>query len=93
MEYYRAIKIRISCNLRQHGWTLKVLCSNTFPEGIIIIPPWNKSGRRRKIPYDLNYMWNLKQNKTKVYRYREQIDDCLRWGWRVGGMDERGQKL
>lgn len=34
-------------------------------------------GRGRKISQDLTYMWNLKQTKTQVYRYREQTDDCL----------------
>ena len=27
---------------------------------------WNKLGRERQIPYDLIYMWNLKNKKTKA---------------------------
>ena len=44
-----------SCHLQEHyeprGYNVK----------------WNKSGRERQIPYDLTFIWNLKNktNKTK----------------------------
>ena len=39
---------------------------------------WNKSDRKRQIPYDLTYMWNLKQQQqqSQAYRYREQMGGC-----------------
>ena len=43
---------------------------------------WDKSGRERKIPYDLTYMWNLKETKiqkTQTHRRRDQTCDYQRW--------------
>ena len=39
---------------------------------------WSKSERKRQIPYDITYMWNLKYNtnehvyETKPHRHGEQ---------------------
>ena len=51
-----------------------------------------KSGRKRQIPYDLTYMWNLK-NKTHRKRFRF-IVNIIRFIDRVcemGKLDEGGK--
>ena len=43
---------------------------------------WSKSKRERQIPYDINYMWDLKYDtnepiyETKTDRHREQTCGC-----------------
>ena len=55
---------------------------------------WNKWGRERQIPYDLTFIWNLKNktNKTKhrqIHRYREQAGSYQKEGeW---GRDKMGK--
>ena len=53
-------------------------------------PKWNKSERERQIPYDITYMWNLKQDTNEpIYerettqRQRNQMCGC-QGGGRVG---------
>ena len=42
---------------------------------------WNKSERKRQIPYDPFYMCNLKQKtKSQAHIYREEIGSCQRQG-------------
>ena len=54
-------------------------------EGIML----GEIDRKRQIPYDFTYMWNLiKQTKQKqTHRYREQTGIC--WG----GRDLQGGKM
>ena len=49
--------------------------------------PWRlyaKSDRKRQIPYNLTYIWNVRKQKQKsqipAHRYREQIGGCQRLG-------------
>ena len=48
---------------------------------------WNKPVRERQMPYDLTYLWNLKnkineQTKLKqIHRHREQTGGCQREGF------------
>ena len=57
----------------------------------------NKSDREKEIPYDVTYMWNLKNQtdgQNKSHRYREQIVDCQRGGgWELGKMGEGDQEI
>ena len=53
----------------------------------------NKSDRERQIPYNLTYMWNLKQNENYAHRYREQIGSCQGHGFgggRNGWQESKG---
>ena len=52
---------------------------------------WSKSKRERQIPYDITYIWNLKDNtnehiyKTETDRHREQRRGCGgRKDWELG---------
>ena len=71
MEYCSAIKKK---------WNLAICNDMDGPRGYYA--NWSKSDRERQIPYDLAYMWNLKdktneQTKQKqTHRYREQTGDC-----------------
>ena len=35
---------------------------------------WSKSDRERQIPYDIAYMWNLKNNATNELIYQTEIE-------------------
>ena len=35
---------------------------------------WSKLDRERKIPYDIAYMWNLKENGTNEPIYKTEIE-------------------
>ena len=56
---------------------------------------WNKSDREKQLPYDINYMWNVKNKtneKTKwkqTHKYKEEINGCLPEGWRIEGRQNR----
>ena len=67
MKYYSAIFLKKG-NL--------VTCNTIDLEGIML-------SKIRQTPYDLTYMWNLKQQKqtlpppkTRAHRYREQTGGC-----------------
>ena len=50
---------------------------------------WNKLDRERQIPYDLTYMWNLKEKQA--HRYREQTGGHQKaGGWGLGETGEDG---
>ena len=38
---------------------------------------WNKSDRERQIPYDITYMWNLKNDANELV-YNTEIDSQSR---------------
>ena len=54
LEYYSAIKRRGSC-----------ICHNT-DRVWGHYATWNKSGRKRQMPYDIIHMWNLEKIKKKT---------------------------
>ena len=51
MEFHSCEK-RKSYHLQQHEWN-------------IMLSEINEKDRKRKIPYDVTYMWNLKDRKSK----------------------------
>ena len=53
------------------------------------------SQTEKEIPYDLTYMLNLNNKRTKnqACRYREQIGGCHRQGMGVSEMVEGSQKI
>ena len=59
------------------------------------VTKWNKSDRKRHIPYDVNHMWNLKikqMNKQDKNKLRDQINSYWKGrGLGVGEMAEGGQ--
>ena len=36
---------------------------------------WNKSGRERQIPYDITYMWNLKEKNECINIFNNKKTD------------------
>ena len=54
---------------------------------------WSKSEKKRQIPYNITYMWNLKYNtnelmyETKTHRHREQTCGCQGGGRVEGGVE------
>ena len=38
-------------------------------------PKWRKSGRRKQIPYDTTYMWNLKYDTNEIIYKTETNTD------------------
>ena len=50
-----------------------------------------KADRKRQIPYDLTFMWNLK-NKThrKRFRFIVTIYRFIDRDWKMGKLDEGG---
>lgn len=56
---------------------------------------WNHFAKRnkseRQILYDLNYKWNLKQNKTQNKNIILVVTSSE--GWKEGKLEQGGQKL
>ena len=72
-------------------WNLAICDNMDVPWGYYA--KWNKSDRERQIPYNLIYMWDLK-NKTnkqtkqnKTHRHRKQNGGCQGDGG-VGGWEK-----
>ena len=64
MEYY-------STSHKKKEWN-DAICSNVDgPRDYYT--KWSKSDRERQIPYDITYMWNIK-NDTKELIYKTEIE-------------------
>ena len=61
-EYYLAIKKNKKYHLQQHRWTWRL--SN-----------WVKSVGLRQIPYDIAYMWNLKEGSDELVYKTQTVTD------------------
>ena len=51
----------------------------------------NEMSEEEKIPFCLTHIYKLKKKKKK--QLIEQFGDCLRLGWVLGRMSEKGQKV
>ena len=58
-EYHLAIKKIKFCHLQQHGWIMRMLC--------LVV-----SSKQRQILCGITYMWNLKNNANKCFRFKDE---------------------
>ena len=54
---------------------------------------WNKSNRERQVLSNCTYMWNLKQNKTKLIDTQKRLVVFRGGEQSMGKMGDRGQKV
>ena len=72
MEYYSAVK----------QWNIAICSNGDGPR--VYYTQWSMSDRERQIPYDITYMWNLKNSTNESIHKTETDSRKQTFGYRVG---------